>query len=165
MVKSGKLLLPDNKLYIPGTEVADRYESLTIDNSDGTLFNYSTTAPSGQTGSHYNTQKEPLLVFPRAAEPFTITVTVESQEEKEASANSKTYRATIPNIAFEPGKQYQFMVNYGWDYMNFTVSISAWDSYNNTQDETGSGEQEIASSVTVDEWGTPVDLGGNLGGE
>ncbi|MCD7848904.1 MAG: fimbrillin family protein [Parabacteroides sp.] len=163
MVKSGKLLLPENKLDIPGTEVTDRYEPLTIDNTNGTLFDYSATASSGKTGSHYNTQKKPLMVFPRAAEPFTVTVTVDFQDG-EVAQSSKTYRATIRNIAFEPGKQYQFMVNYGWDYMNFTVSVSGWDSKDNSQGDTGSGEQEIITSVTVDEWGNPVDLGGNLGG-
>lgn len=166
MVKAlpGNLLLPENRLAVPGAEVADRYEPLTIDNSSGSLFDYSVTAPTGKTGSHYNTQKEPLLIFPRAAEPFTITVTVDFQDENDASPSPKTYSATIPNITFEPGKQYQLMVNYGWDYMNFTVSVSNWDGKNNAQGDTGSGEQEIISSVTVDEWGKPIDLGGNLGG-
>lgn len=164
MVKSGSLSLPENKLIPPGNEVTDRYESLTIDNSGGTLFDYSEAAPTGKIGSHYNIQKTPSLVFPREDEPITVTVTVDFKDG-DASQTTKTYSATIPKMAFEPGKQYQLMVNYGWDYMNFTVSVSGWDAKDNTQGDTGSGEQEIITSVTVDEWGNPVDLGGDLGGE
>ena len=49
--------------------------------------------------------------------------------------------------------------------MNFTVLVADWDYKDNGQGDVGSGEQEISSTFTVDEWGTPVDLGGNLGAD
>ena len=55
-------------------------------------------------------------------------------------------------------------MNFGWEFMNFTILVADWDYKDNGQGDVGSGEQEISSTFTVDEWGTAVDLGGNLGG-
>ena len=162
------LQLPENKLLVPSVGETDKFESTEteIDNSVGAAFDYSETI-SGKSGSFYNIQKNPLLVFPRAADPFKVTVTVE-EEKKTADGTStsetKQYSATISHVAFEPGRQYHFIVNFGWEFMNFTILVADWDYKDNGQGDVGSGEQEISSTFTVDEWGTAVDLGGNLGG-
>lgn len=159
------LLLPANTLSIPQASETVKYESLEIINSDDVpTFDYSTTAPSGYTtGSHYNIQKEPMQVFPRADESFKVTVEISEKRTNDASASVKKYSATISRVAFDPGKQYHFMVNFGWDFMDFTVTVSDWVAKDNGQGAVGSGEQEINSTFVVDEWATPVELGGDLG--
>lgn len=170
---NNNLQLPENKLVVPLAGETGKFESTEteIDNSEGAAFDYSETI-SGKSGSFYNIQKNPLLVFPRAADPFKVTVTVDEEIKttgetpisETPASGTKQYSATISHVAFEPGKQYHFIVNFGWEFMNFTVLVADWDYRDNGQGDVGSGEQEISSTFTVDEWGTAVDLGGNLGG-
>lgn len=171
LVKSfeNNLQLPENKLVVPAAGEAGKFESAEteIDNSAGAAFDYTETL-SGKSGSFYNVQINPLPVFPRAADPFKVTVTVDEEKttiDGTSTSETKQYSATISHVAFEPGKQYHFIVNFGWEFMNFTVLVADWDHKDNGQGDVGSGEQEISSTFTVDEWGTPVDLGGNLGAD
>ena len=71
--------------------------------------------------------------------------------------------ATINKLAFETGKSYQFEVNYGWDFVGFTITVTPWNSVNNGQNEVGGGEQEIQHRFEVNEWGDLVELGGDIG--
>lgn len=87
------------------------------------------------------------------------------QETGQATAEEKTVYAKINRLAFEPGKRYLFEVNYGWDFVNFQVTVSSWTSIDNDQGQVGSGEQEVSTTFTVDEWGNLVELGGDMGGE
>lgn len=159
--------LPENKWVMSETNSG----TLTIDNSSDDKFNYSAEAPDGKNGKHYNTQKEPLIIFPRAAAQFKATITLSVGEEKgDGDAvgaaiveEEKEVTATINKLAFEPGKSYQFEVNYGWDFVGFTITVTPWNPVDNGQNEVGGGEQEIQHRFEVNEWGDLVELGGDIG--
>lgn len=157
--------LPENELIIPAPEDPERFTSIYIINTgDDPTFDYQATAPTGKTGKHYNIQKKPLIVYPRATSSFKATITINMQETGQAAAEEKTVYAKINRLAFEPGKRYLFEVNYGWDFVNFKVTVSPWTSVDNDQGQVGSGEQEVSTTFTVDAWGNLVELGGEMGG-
>lgn len=159
--------LPENKWVMSETNSG----TLTIDNSSDDKFEYSAKAPDGKNGKHYNTQKEPLIIFPRAAAQFKATITLSVGEEKGGGdavgaavvEEEKEVTATINKLAFEPGKSYQFEVNYGWDFVGFTITVTPWNPVDNGQNEVGGGEQEIQHRFEVNEWGDLVELGGDIG--
>lgn len=156
--------LPENALIIPAPEQTDRFTSIYIINTvDDPTFDYQEAAPTGKTGKHYNIQKKPLIVYPRATSSFKATITINMQETGQATAEEKTVYAKINRLAFEPGKRYLFEVNYGWDFVNFKVTVSPWTPIDNDQGQVGSGEQEVSTTFTVDEWGNLVELGGDMG--
>ena len=158
------LRLPENELIIPALDASERYTSIYIQNTiDNVTFDYQENAPTGKTGKHFNTQKDPMIVFPRANGSFKATIVVNIAEDN-GQAEEKTVYAKINRLAFEPGKRYLFEVNYGWDFVYFTVTVSNWTSVENNHGEVGSGEQEIGTTFTVDEWGNLVSLGGDMGG-
>lgn len=164
-VVTDNYLLPENELIIPTPEETDRFTSIYILNTaDSPTFDYQATAPSGKTGKHYNIQKKPLIVYPRTSSSFKATITINIQDDKMSSAEEKTVYAKINRLAFEPGKRYLFEVNYGWDFVNFQVTVSSWTSVSNDQGQVGSGEQEVGTTFTVDAWGNLVELGGEMGG-
>lgn len=158
--------LPENELIIPDPEQTDRFTSIYIINTvKDPTFDYQEEAPVGKTGKHYNIQKKPLIVYPRATDSFKATITINMQETGQATAEEKTVYAKINRLAFEPGKRYLFEVNYGWDFVNFKVTVSPWTPVDNDQGQVGSGEQEVSTTFTVDEWGNLVELGGDMGGD
>lgn len=156
--QAGNYKLPENEWVIPATNEG----TLTIDNSREDQFDYSLTAPSGKNGKHYNTQKEPLIIFPRTAAMFEALITL-TVGEKDGETTDREVKATINKLAFEPGKRYLFEVNYGWDFVGFTITVTSWNPVDNNQSEVGSGEQEIKHTFTVDQWGNLVELGGDIG--
>ncbi|KKB54056.1 fimbrillin family protein [Parabacteroides gordonii] len=165
IVVNGMVAAQDNNYKLPKNEwvmPATNNGTLTIDNSGEDKFEYS-EAPEGKNGKHYNTQKYPLIIFPRAAAQFQATITLDVKETDEEVATEKEVVATINKLAFEPGKSYQFEVNYGWDFVGFTITVTPWNSVNNGQNEVGGGEQEIQHRFEVNEWGDLVELGGDIG--
>lgn len=157
--------LPENELIIPHPEETERFASIYIINTkDKPTFDYQAIAPTGKTGKHYNIQQEPLIVYPRATGSFKATITINMQETGQSNAEEKTVSAQINRLAFEPGKRYLFEVNYGWDFVNFRVTVTSWTSKNNDQGQVGSGEQEVSTIFEVDKWGNLVELGGEMGG-
>lgn len=155
--------LPENELIIPALNDENRYGKISIVNSGDDKFTYQEEAPAGKSGKLYNIQKEPLIVFPRANKSFKATIQIKIKEGNSAE-EEKTVYAKINHLAFEPGKRYLFEVNYGWDFVNFAVTVSPWTTVENDQGQVGSGEQEVSTSYSVDEWGDLVELGGDLGG-
>nr|WP_129734133.1 fimbrillin family protein [Parabacteroides goldsteinii] len=156
--------LPENELIIPGADETDRYAPIYILNeaSDPT-FDYHLTDPDGRTGKHYNIQKEPLIVYPRTNGSFKANIRLNIAENN-GNLVETNVSAKINHLAFEPGKRYLFEVNYGWDFVKFTVTVSPWTTVDNDQGQVGSGEQEVKSTFRVDEWGNLVELGGDMGG-
>lgn len=156
-------LLPANEWVMPAAGETNRFGELVIDNTSNDKFDFQENAPDGKSGKFYNIQKEPLIVYPRPASTFQATITLDVKEGVDGTTEQKTVKATINKLAFEPGKRYQFEVNYGWDFVTFNVKVSTWTSVDNAQGSVGGGEQEIEHSFTVDEWGNLVDLGDNIG--
>ncbi|UBD77015.1 hypothetical protein K6V26_12105 [Parabacteroides goldsteinii] len=150
--------LPENEWVMPDVFNGN----LTIDNQSGNLFTYSADAPDGKNGKHYNIQKEPLVIFPRPAGTFEAVITLNVGEENKAAVE-RTVKATINKLAFEPGKRYLFEVNYGWDFVSFTVTVAAWNPVDNNQDTVGSGEQEIEHIFTIEGSWVDVSLEGEIG--
>ena len=166
IVVDGMVVARDNNYQLPENEWVMPVENngtLTIDNSSDDKFNYSAEAPEGKNGKHYNTQNDPLIIFPRAAAQFKATITLDVKETDEEVATEKEVTATINKLAFEPGKSYQFEVNYGWDFVGFTITVTPWNPVDNGQNEVGGGEQEIQHRFEVNEWGDLVELGGDIG--
>ena len=156
--------LPENELIIPGVGETERYTSIYIQNdaSDPTV-DYHENDPSGRTGKHYNIQKKPLIVYPRTNGSFKANIRLKIAEGSNSPVETNV-SAKINHLAFEPGKRYLFEVNYGWDFVKFIVTVSPWTTVDNNQGQVGSGEQEVSTSYSVDEWGSLVELGGDLGG-
>lgn len=150
--------LPENEWVMPDVFNGN----LTIDNKDGDLFTYSADAPAGKNGKHYNTQNTPLVIFPRPADTFEAVITLNVGEEGKGAVE-RTVKATINNLAFEPGKRYLFEVNYGWDFVSFTVTVATWNPVDNNQGTVGSGEQEIEHIFTIAGSWVDVSLGGEIG--
>lgn len=166
IVEVDNLRLPENELIIPALDAPNRYASIYILNDDenSPTFDYQADAPVGKTGKHYNIQKEPMIVFPRMNGSFKASIKVNIKDDTMPSAVEKTVYAKINRLAFEPGKRYLFEVNYGWDFVYFTVTVSDWTTVQNDHGQVGSGEQEIGTTFTVDAWGNLVELGGDMGG-
>lgn len=160
--QTGNYKLPENEWVIPQASETGKFGELEIDNTDGGKFDYQESAPDGKSGKFFYIQKEPSIVFPKAAATLHAVLSLKVGIDN-STAEDKTVRATINNLAFEPGKRYLFEVNYGWDFTTFTVKTAAWNPIDNSQGEVGSGEQEIEHTFTVDEWGKPVDLEGGIG--
>lgn len=158
-------LLPENKLIIPTTGETERYASIVMENTeDNPTFTYSATAPGGKNGKHYSSQKTPLIVYPRAAMPFKAKITV-NMAENGGEVSPKEIETKIKSLVLEPGKRYLFEVNYGWDIVNFKLTVSNWTSIDNEQTEVGGGEQSVGTTFDVDEWGNLTEtLGGDMGG-
>lgn len=165
IVVDGMVAAQDNNYQLPENEWVMPVENngtLTIDNRSGDEFNYLTEAPDGKNGKLYNIQKDPLIIFPRAAAQFKATITLDVKET-DGEATEKEVVATINKLAFEPGKSYQFEVNYGWDFVGFTITVTPWNPVDNGQNEVGGGEQEIQHRFEVNKWGDLVELGGDIG--
>lgn len=161
--QTGNYKLPENEWIMPLASETDKFGELVIDNTDGDKFDCPENAPEGKSGKFFHIQKEPSIVFPKAAATLHATLSLKVGIDN-GTAEDKTVRATINNLAFEPGKRYLFEVNYGWDFTTFTVKTVAWTQVDNPQGEVGSGEQEIGNNTfTVDEWGNLIDLGGIIG--
>ena len=97
IVVDGMVAAQDNNYKLPENEWVMPVENngtLTIDNSSGDEFNYSAEAPGGKNGKHYNTQNEPLIIFPRAAAQFKATITLDVKETDEEVATVKEVVAT-----------------------------------------------------------------------
>lgn len=157
--------LPENELIIPGLDAPDRYYTMQIQNTESSkTFDYQEKV-EGKSGKHYNIQKTPLIVYPRASSSFKATIAINIQDNTMATPEEKTVYAKINRLAFEPGKRYLFEVNYGWDFVNFKVTVSPWTSISNDHGQVGGGEQEVGTTFTVDEWGNLNEvLGGDMGG-
>lgn len=160
--------LPENELIIPELKAAGRYGTIYIQNDpdDNPTFSYSATDPEGKrSGKHYNTQKTPRIVYPKASGTFKASIKIRIQDDTMSDPVEKTVYAKINRLAFEPGKRYLFEVNYGWDFVNFAVTVSPWTTVPNDHGQVGSGEQEVGTKFTVDEWGNLSEvLGGEMGG-
>ncbi|MCD8267869.1 MAG: hypothetical protein LUD46_04990 [Parabacteroides sp.] len=158
--------LPENELIIPELKAEGRYGTIYIQNDpdNNPTFSYSVTDPEGKrSGKHYNTQITPRIVYPKAGGTFKASIKVRIAENNGAEEEETVY-AKINRLAFEPGKRYLFEVNYGWDFVNFAVTVSPWTAVSNDHGQVGSGEQEVGTTFTVDAWGNLVELGGEMGG-
>lgn len=161
-------LFPDNNYTLPDlTQSANRRELIV----DGLRFRYQknppevappTTPPSYKSGSHYNIQNDSLVVYPKAANSFLVTVKV-AITNKSGVEREFNIKARINRLAFEPGKLYLFEINYGWDFVNFEVKVKSWYIRDNDQDGVGSGEQEVGTILQVIEGWTEISLGGDIG--
>lgn len=151
--------LPENELIKPASGDAGGYEFLTIGNAE--QFSAG-AAGDGSKPGFVNTQKNPIVVFPKEQSSFAalVKVLVQTTEEQAAGtpASEKVLQVKINRLAFEPGKRYLFEVNYGWDYVWFNLKVSDWTTVDNKGEAVGGGEQEVGNTLVVEGWGTIVDL-------
>lgn len=162
--KENNYLLPDNLLEIPETGAADRFETLTIGGTDAfTTGDKGTGAGPG----FINTQKTPLIVFPKAASTFNAVIEVKIKKAQAAALDTGSgaegeeetikLNAKINRLAFEPGKRYKFEVNYGWDYVRFSITAADWTTVKDGS-QVGDGEQTVNHEIKIGQWGEDIDL-------
>lgn len=148
--------LPENRLLLPEIGETDKYKTLTI-GGDGVDGVFSTgTAGNGTVAGFVNKQKNPLIVFPKKESSFDAVVKVNIQAGGEAGSTLKELKVKVNRLAFEPGKLYLFEVNYGWDYVRFSISVADWVPIELT-DGVGGGEQAVKNKVTIAEWTETID--------
>ena len=154
-------LLPDNKLVIPAADAAGKFGTLTIGGTDA--FTIESQVDKGP--GYINTQKTPLVVFPKAESTFkaVITVAVKKKLKQEdgtiadGEEETITLNAKINRLAFDPGKRYNFEVNYGWDYVRFDITVAPWTTVTDNS-TTGSGEQTVSHTIKINQWDDDIDL-------
>ena len=162
--KEDNYLLPDNLLEIPETGAADRFETLTIGGTDAfTTGDKGTGAGPG----FINTQKTPLIVFPKAASTFNAVIEVKIKKAQAAALDTGSgaegeeetinLNAKINRLAFEPGKRYKFEVNYGWDYVRFSITAADWTTVKDGS-QVGDGEQTVGHEIKIGQWDKDIDL-------
>lgn len=143
--------LPENRLLLPEIGETDKYKTLTI-GGDGVDGVFSTgTAGDGSAAGFVNKQNNPFIVFPKKESSFDAVVKVNIQASGETESTLKELKVKVNRLAFEPGKLYLFEVNYGWDYVRFSISVADWVPIELT-DGVGGGEQMVNNRVTIAEW-------------
>lgn len=160
--KENNYQLPKNRLVIPEEGADGCFQSLTI-SGDGA---FSVKQAGEEKGPGYiNTQQTPLVVFPKAESTFKALIDVSvkrkvKQEDgtfTESNLETITLNAKINRLAFDPGKRYNFEVNYGWDYVRFNITVVPWTTV--TDDSTtGSGEKTVSHTISINQWNDDIEL-------
>lgn len=147
-------LLPANALFMPEVSATDKFETLTIEGAGV----FSTGEVGDGTGPGFiNKQQTPSIVFPKKESTFSAVVKVNIQTTQDAGPSPKELKVKINRLAFEPGKRYLFEVNYGWDYVRFSIAVADWQPTSLT-DEVGGGEQTVENSVVIADWTEKLEL-------
>lgn len=145
--------LPENRLLMPEIGETGKYKTLTI-GGDG-IFSTG-EAGNGTVAGFVNKQNNPFIVFPKKESSFDAVVKVNIQAGEEIGSTLKELKVKVNRLAFEPGKLYLFEVNYGWDYVRFSISVADWVPIELT-DGVGGGEQAVKNKVTIAEWTETID--------
>lgn len=145
--------LPENRLLMPEIGETGKYKTLTIV-GDG-IFSTG-GAGNGTVAGFVNKQNNPFIVFPKKESSFDAVVKVNIQAGEEIGSTLKELKVKVNRLAFEPGKLYLFEVNYGWDYVRFSISVADWVPIELT-DGVGGGEQAVKNKVTIAEWTETID--------
>lgn len=145
--------LPENRLLMPEIGEMGKYKTLTI-GGDG-IFSTG-GAGNGTVAGFVNQQNNPFIVFPKKESSFDAVVKVNIQAGEEIKSTLKELKVKVNRLAFEPGKLYLFEVNYGWDYVRFSISVADWVPIELT-DGVGGGEQAVKNKVTIAEWTEAID--------
>lgn len=143
--------LPENRLLLPDVDETDKYKTLTIGGAGVDDVFTTGAAGDGTVAGFVNKQRNPLIVFPKKESSFDAIVKVNIQADGETKSTLKDLKVKVNRLAFAPGKLYLFEVNYGWDYVRFSISVADWVSVKLT-DGVGGGEQAVKNKVTIAEW-------------
>ena len=148
--------LPENRLLMPDIDETGKYKTLTIGGEGVDDVFTAGEAGDGSVAGFVNKQKNPLIVFPKKESSFDAVVKVNIQAAGETGPALKDLKVKVNRLAFEPGKLYLFEVNYGWDYVRFSISVADWVPVELT-DGVGGGEQAVKNKVTIAEWTETID--------